>query len=595
MFSRFILTDSQYDLYGKRTGLSGKVLSTLRHGADTNSYEMEGQLKLGCSMESDQSELACLSMTPVLISGQYSTLPTAGGKPMAKSVVKRKKTSGVAKGQSREIWDLDLGAYLSRKVLSTRPRSPDGYVIVNGASKPASQIKKLLKDEVPSEQLKKYREGRPCQRFVTHEGQTLWLVQAQLNAAPFRRRDNNVRAEAYGKLRDVVGALFNGIEAEACEKLIVRFEDAGEDEILGFLVGCELAAYSFKKALRNEVSHISLYFEDVHKNLIAEAKCIAGGVNLARHLVNMPPNLLYPQSFADTIEKLFGKYAGVKIQVWDEKRLQKEGMLLHLAVGGASQHLPRLVQIQYRPAKSRSKKRPVALVGKGITFDSGGLDLKSAVGMRLMKKDMGGAAAILGSFYSLIESGFSDPLDLYLPLAENAVSDKSFRPGDVIRSRSGKSVEIHNTDAEGRLVLADSLSLATEDNAPRAVINVATLTGAVKVGLGVEIGGFFCNDDDLAKETEKASRELGDLMWEMPLYEGYRSQLKTQVAEINHCGTSGYGGALTAALFLYDFVGEHPFLHFDIYGWTDQPKGAFRESGGSGQAVQCLYRLLKNF
>ena len=198
------------------------------------------------------------------------------------------------------------------------------------------------------------------------------------------------------------------------------------------------------------------------------------------------------ESYANIVESLFSRKAGVKVSVWDEK-IAKENMNLINAVGGAAERQPRFVHIGFRP-KASDKLKPIALVGKGLCFDSGGLDIKPSGAMRNMKKDMGGSAAIVGLFYSLINGSFKKPLDIYLPMAENAISGSAFRPGDVFTSRSGKTVEIHNTDAEGRLVLAEALTYASEqtgEHKPRAIINAATLTGAVKVGLGVGMGGFF--------------------------------------------------------------------------------------------------------
>jgi leucyl aminopeptidase len=237
-------------------------------------------------------------------------------------------------------------------------------------------------------------------------------------------------------------------------------------------------------------------------------------------------------------------------------------------------------------------------VGKGVTFDSGGLDIKDAAGMRLMKKDMGGAAAVVGALYSYLQQGGQRPLDVYVPLAENAISGKSYRPGDVIRSKSGMTVEIHNTDAEGRLVLADSLALAAAqqgEQKPCAIVVAATLTGAIKVGLGSDIAGLFASHEGLAEGLLRASKEYGDPMWRMPLYDAYRPKLETSVADINHCAVGSYGGAITAALFLAEFVKGHAFAHLDIYAWTDGERGALREGGGSGQAVQALASLISTF
>ena len=312
------------------------------------------------------------------------------------------------------------------------------------------------------------------------------------------------------------------------------------------------------------------------------------GVNISRHLVNMPANELYPDSYAKVKKKLFPNKEGLKVDVWSYAKLKKEKMGLHLAVGEGSDNKPCLVHVRYRP----SKRLPLALVGKGITFDTGGVDLKPASAMRLMKKDMGGSACLVGLAYSLVKQKSKQCFDLWLPLAENSVSGSAFRPGDVYTSKQGTTVEIHNTDAEGRLVLADALSVATKQkasNKPTKVINVATLTGAVKVGIGTGMAGFYATSDKDAELMAKASLESGDFVWKLPLFAGYRRLLSSSVADINHCASSGFGGSITAALFLKEFTNNIPFMHFDIYSWQERPEGAICETGASGQTVQCLY------
>jgi leucyl aminopeptidase len=230
-----------------------------------------------------------------------------------------------------------------------------------------------------------------------------------------------------------------------------------------------------------------------------------------------------------------------------------------------------------------------------VTFDTGGLDIKPSSNMRLMKKDMGGSAALAGLAHWLGEAQISLPVDIYLGLAENSVDGKSMRPSDVLIARSGMSVEIHNTDAEGRLVLADVLDVAvTQKNAdePSQVIDVATLTGAIKAGLGAEISGLFCNDDSLAKELESAGQLAGEPNWRMPLYSRYGRNMDSSFADIVNC-VDGFGGAITAALFLEKFIRGKSWAHMDIYGWNDRAQGALTFAGGSGQAVQTLIEFLQ--
>ncbi|MFZ4404914.1 MAG: leucyl aminopeptidase family protein, partial [Pseudobdellovibrionaceae bacterium] len=318
---------------------------------------------------------------------------------------------------------------------------------------------------------------------------------------------------------------------------------------------------------------------------------IAQAVNLARYLVSLPPNLLNPKTFVDRAQNLTWP-STVKIETWDHLRLKKENMNLHLAVGQGAEHPSRLLKIQYRPAKAQSKK-PIAFVGKGVTFDTGGLDLKPSSAMRLMKKDMGGAATVLALAYWVAESQYPLPCDFYVGLAENSVGEKSFRPSDVYTARNGKTVEIDNTDAEGRLVLADVLDVAVTSAAdPDVVIDVATLTGAIKVALGVDIAGLFCNDEGLSAELQKAGRHSGDPNWPMPMPDKMMSSLASSFADFKNSG-DGFGGAITAALFLKQFVRNKKWAHLDIYAWNDKSQGALTSVGGKRQGVQCLIHYLQ--
>jgi leucyl aminopeptidase len=273
-------------------------------------------------------------------------------------------------------------------------------------------------------------------------------------------------------------------------------------------------------------------------------------------------------------------------------------MDLLLQVGKGAEHGPCLVHLKIRStrspkSKSKTGERYPVFVGKGITFDTGGVDIKPANAMRLMKKDMGGAASLLGlSWYAALQGDFN--FEVFLPFAENAVDGKSFRPSDVIQARSGAMVEVHNTDAEGRLILADALDFALEQcpNAT-ALIDLATLTGAIKVGLGTEIAGLFCNDARLGQSLLASSVRSGDWVWPMPLYRKYAKSFSTPFADFVNA-TDGWAGAITAALFLEKFVKDKPWAHLDIYAWNDKPSGAFTEEGGSAQAVQLLVDWLRS-
>ena len=259
------------------------------------------------------------------------------------------------------------------------------------------------------------------------------------------------------------------------------------------------------------------------------------------------------------------------------------------AVGRASSRAPRLLEIVWgRPDAPR-----VTLVGKGVCFDSGGLDLKTASGMALMKKDMGGAASVLGLAHMAMAAGLDLRLRVLIPAVENAVSGDAYRPGDVLASRKGLTVEVGNTDAEGRLVLADALADA-DDEAPELLVCMATLTGAARVATGFELPPFFTRDEALAGDLTAHAAAEQDHMWRLPLWKNYESWIDGKVGDITNSADSGYAGAITAALFLNRFVTQTAsFAHFDIAAWVDRPRPG-KPSGGEGQCIRTLFALLSN-
>lgn len=437
----------------------------------------------------------------------------------------------------------------------------------------------------------------PDSKAVVRVSETAERVRILVNPLALEEieKDPRLKAAALTRIRDAMGGLWSTLERLEVKQAEIRFE-LNELQLSAALTGLEISLYRFKRAFKGEASDISLKLFNrgraVAVDSVDKATRLGQSVNLARHLINLPPNLLNPETYSDFVSSVFKGKPGVKVEVWDHVRLKKEKMNLHLAVGMGSNAAPALVHIQWRP--KGAKGLPVALVGKGITFDTGGLDIKPSSGMRLMKKDMGGSAAVLGTALWAVLSGLKLNLDVYLALAENAISDESFRPSDVVVARNGLSVEIHNTDAEGRLVLADALDVAVKQKVkPRFVVDVATLTGAIKVALGSQLAGLFANDNKLSSALFSAGSEAGDLMWPMPLYRKYNPQMASNFADVVNA-TDGFGGAVTAALFLEKFVGDVPWAHLDIYAWKDAPDGCWLEAGGSGQSVMALATWLEN-
>ncbi|MCP4386254.1 MAG: leucyl aminopeptidase family protein [Hyphomicrobiales bacterium] len=314
---------------------------------------------------------------------------------------------------------------------------------------------------------------------------------------------------------------------------------------------------------------------------------IADGVALTRDLVNTPANDLGPAELADAVSELAGRH-GASLSVIDGEALANGFPLIHIVGAGASPHrAPRLIDMQWGDAANPK----VTLVGKGVCFDTGGLDLKPAANMLMMKKDMGGAGNVIGLAHLIMATGLPVRLRVLVPAVENAVSDRAFRPGDVFRARNGLNVEIGNTDAEGRLVLADALTLASEDS-PDLVIDMATLTGAARAALGPDIVPVYTTDDTLAGDIARHGDRVADPVWRMPLWPGYRSMLDSKVADINNAGASPFAGSITAALFLSRFLPEEiVWLHADIFAWNPIAKPA-RPVGGEAQAIRAIYAML---
>ncbi len=321
----------------------------------------------------------------------------------------------------------------------------------------------------------------------------------------------------------------------------------------------------------------------------ADVGRIADGVWLARDLVNTAPNDLGPAELAEAARDLATKHGAVFSEIVGEGLLLDNFPLIH-AVGAAAteQRAPRLVDIVWGDADNPS----LTIVGKGVCFDTGGLDIKPASGMLLMKKDMGGAANALGLAHMIMDAGLPVRLRVLIPAVENAISAAAFRPGDIFTSRKGITVEIGNTDAEGRLVLADALALAAEDE-PDMIVDLATLTGAARVALGPEVVPVYTRDDTLAADLATHAAAVADPVWRMPLWMPYMAMLDSRAADINNAGAGGHAGSITAALFLSRFVPDaQRWLHADIFAWTPSAKPG-RPEGGEAQAIRALYDLIK--
>lgn len=312
----------------------------------------------------------------------------------------------------------------------------------------------------------------------------------------------------------------------------------------------------------------------------------AKAVFLVRDLINTPTNDMGPAELEEAFRKLAAAYKA-KVKVIKGNDLLKENLPMIHAVGRASSQAPRLLDLKW----GKASHPKVTLVGKGVCFDTGGLNIKPGNSMALMKKDMGGAANVMGLAMMVMDANLPVRLRVLIPAVENAIAGNSFRPGDVLPSRKGITVEIGNTDAEGRLVLGDALALGDEEQ-PDLMIDMATLTGAARVALGPDLPPFFTDDDALAEAIEKNTGALRDPLWRMPLWAPYETMLASKVADTNHITSGGFAGAVTAALFLKKFVNpETTWAHFDVFGWVPTAK-PWAPVGGEAQGIRALFATI---
>lgn len=352
-----------------------------------------------------------------------------------------------------------------------------------------------------------------------------------------------------------------------------------------FHISWALGAYCFDRYLEQTKAEGAQLVIEAHGER-EHAQAFAEAIYLTRDLVNTPASDMMPEHLAALMAELSDRFGGRFTQIIGDELLAQNYPTIH-AVGRASSHAPRLLELNWGAEDAPL----ITLVGKGVCFDSGGLNLKPGNSMRLMKKDMGGAAHVLGLAHLIMATNLPIRLRVLVPAVENAVSGDAFRPGDVIRTRKGLSVEIDNTDAEGRLVLCDALADADDDK-PELILDFATLTGACRVALGTELPGFFCNDDKTAQELNQASVKVQDPVWQLPLHQPYNAMLSSKVADLVNSAPTGMGGAITAALYLQRFVSdERAWVHFDVMAWNDRAQPG-RSIGGEAFGLRASYELL---
>lgn len=377
--------------------------------------------------------------------------------------------------------------------------------------------------------------------------------------------------------------------------------DAKADDIADFTTGARLRSYSFdpyktkKKpdAEDDKVTDLTLLVDDPSavEKAADLARGAAEGVILARNLINEPPNVLSPAEYARRASEL--TKLGVEIEILDEPKMEELGMGALLAVAQGSARDPRIVIMRWNGAADKTEP-PLALVGKGVVFDSGGVSIKSAGGMEDMKGDMGGSAAVVGTMHALASRKAKANVIGAIGVVENMPDGNSYRPSDIVTSMSGQTIEIINTDAEGRLVLADVIWYVQQTYKPKAIIDLATLTGAIIVALGQEIAGLFSNDDELSKWISEAGEASGEKVWRMPLIPAFDKAIDSKFADMKNTG-GRHGGAATAAAFIKRFVDDTPWAHLDIAGvGMSSTASEINRSWGAGWGVRLLDRLIRD-
>ncbi len=429
--------------------------------------------------------------------------------------------------------------------------------------------------------------SRDLNQFIaSHKEYKNWIHENNFKASPGQyliipSKDGQIEKVLVGRSdsSDVYSDFFCYKLSKSLPNRNYYFSNLEEGSTLPYL-SWALGNYSYNSPSKN---NSKLYLPE---KIYDEVQNLVKSIFFTMDLINQPANILNTENFAKTIKKYFDDL-GCKVSEVSGKELIKENLPLIYEVGKASDHSPRLVDIQW--GNKRSKK--ITLVGKGVTFDTGGLDIKPSSGMLLMKKDMGGAANILGLASMLILNQIDINLRVLIPIVENSISGNSFRPGDILKSRNGTTVEIGNTDAEGRLILADALTLADEEK-PEIIIDMATLTGAARVAMGPEIVPFFSTNKEVAATLQNISFKVQDPVWQMPFFEPYGKWLNNDISDINNSPNTPFAGSIVAAEFLKKFItNTKTYLHFDVYSWNNGTNANIPK-GGAAQGIRAIYQLL---
>lgn len=448
---------------------------------------------------------------------------------------------------------------------------------------------------IPSHALQSGAAGTPL-KVLTQTDYDQWLNNAPVGQANwvrnqgFKGKGHCLIPDAEGTLAAVICVLQSDHDAWPLGELAAQLpagkyhlqapEALLERAALSWLLG----AYRFDRYRSSQAIEATLMVEQAA--LVKRVTRLAEGVALVRDLVNTPASDMMPEHLSEALAGLASQFGGHFQEVVGDDLLTHNYPTIHM-VGRASVHAPRLLDMRWGDEQNPA----VTLVGKGVCFDSGGLDIKPSNGMRLMKKDMGGAAHVLGLAHIIMSLQLPVHLRVLVPAVENAISGNAFRPGDVVKTRKGLTVEIDNTDAEGRLVLCDALAEADAEQ-PDLLIDFATLTGAARVALGTELPGFFSDSGEIAHALQDAGLAAQDPVWQLPLHEAYNDFLKSEVADLVNCAPTPFGGAITAALYLKRFVEQSPWVHFDVMAWNQRALPG-RPIGGEAMGIRAVFELLE--
>lgn len=438
------------------------------------------------------------------------------------------------------------------------------------------------------------QEGQPI-TIVTEDEYDGWLAkQSQfvsnwLSQSGFEGKGHRLIPGTDGQLETVVCVVESAdsvwqLSELACALPKAAFYlDGNSEELTAAALGWVLGQYQFTE-YKEQQDLATLYIND--QTIVNDVVAVAKGITLTRNLVNTPAGDMMPQHLSSVMQGLANEYGASFSEIVGDDLLSENFPTIHM-VGRASIHQPRLLDLNWGDENAPK----LTLVGKGVCFDSGGLDLKTSTGMRLMKKDMGGAAHVLGLASVIMAKNLPVCLRVLIPAVENAVSSNAFRPGDIVTTRKGLTVEIDNTDAEGRLVLCDALALADDDN-PDLIIDFATLTGAARVALGLELPGFYSTDEGFASDLMKSGESEEDCVWRLPLHQPYASYMKGSISDLVNSASTGMGGSITAALYLQKFVENSEWVHFDVGAWNDRSRPG-RPKGGEAMGLRAVFKALE--